>query len=132
MAQEFIVTLIILGVLGLFDSGYLIKSRATKQPAICPIGGGCQVVLESKWGKMFGIKNDLIGFSYYTIILIFAFYVFFVSNNFLLTIQIISAVALFFSILLIFIQAKVIRQYCFYCLASALINLFIFVNVLIL
>src|SRR3989339_832528 len=110
---EFVVSLIVLAILGIFDSGYLIKKRVKKQPLSCPINGGCEKVVESRWNAIFFIKNDVLGLFYYILILFLALY-------------------LFFALVLVFIQAKIIREYCFYCLISALINLLIFVNVFVL
>ena len=74
MQLEFIVSLIVLAILGIFDSGYLVKKRVKKQPLSCPIDGGCEKVVESKWNKIFFIKNDFLGLFYYILILFLALY----------------------------------------------------------
>ena len=133
MAQlEFVVSLIVLAILGIFDSGYLIKKRVKKQPLSCPINGGCEKVVESRWNAIFFIKNDVLGLFYYIFILFLTLYLFFVSDKFLFLTQIFSGISLLFSLILVFIQVKIINEYCFYCLISALINLLIFVNVFVL
>lgn len=133
MAQiEFIVSLIVLAILGIFDASYLIKKRIKKQPLTCPINGGCEKVTESKWNHILLIKNDVGGLLYYLLVLFLAIYLFFISNNLLVFTKIIAGASLLLSIFLTFIQIKIIREYCFYCLLSALINLLIFVNVLFL
>ena len=132
MQLKFTVSLIVLAILGIFNSGYLIKKRVKKQPLICPINGGCKKVVESKWNAIFFIKNDVLGLFYYILILFLALYLFFISEKMLFLTQIISGLSLLFSLVLVFIQAKIIREYCFYCLISALINLLIFLNVAIL
>ena len=133
MAQlEFVVSLIVLAILGIFDSGYLIKKRVKKQPLTCPINGGCEKVVESKWNAIFFIKNDFLGLFYYILILFLVLYLFFISEKLLFITKIVSGASLLFSLFLVFIQAKIIKEYCFYCLISALINLLIFVNVLFL
>lgn len=129
MQLEFTASLIVLAILGIFDSGYLIKKRVKKQPLSCPINGGCKKVVESKWNAIFLIKNDLLGLFYYILILFLALYLFFISEKMLFLTQIISGASLLFSLVLVFIQAKIIKEYCFYCLISAFINLLIFVNV---
>ena len=132
MQIPFVVSLIVLAILGIFDSGYLIKKRVKKQPLICPINGGCKKVVESKWNAIFLIKNDVLGLFYYILILFLALYLFFISEKMLFLTQIISGASLLFSLVLVFIQVKIIKEYCFYCLISAFINLLIFVNVAIL
>ncbi len=129
MQTEFVVSLIVLAILGIFDSGYLIKKRVKKQPLTCPINGGCEKVVESKWNSIFLIKNDLLGLFYYILILFLVLYLFFISEKLLFLTKIISGASLLLSLVLVFIQAKIIKEYCFYCLISALINLLIFVNV---
>ncbi|MBS3086216.1 hypothetical protein J4422_00770 [Candidatus Pacearchaeota archaeon] len=44
----------------------------------------------------------------------------------------ISGLSFVFSVFLVYIQIKKIKNFCIYCLASALITIFIFVNVLLL
>lgn len=128
----FVVSLIVLATLGIFDSGYLIKKRVKKQPLICPINGGCEKVVESKWNAIFFVKNDILGFIYYILIFFLALYFFFISEKLLFLTKIISGASLLLSLVLVFVQAKIIKKYCFYCLISALINLLIFVNVFVL
>ncbi len=128
----FVVSLIVLAILGIFDSGYLIKKRVKKQPLTCPINGGCEKVVESKWNSIFLIKNDILGLFYYILILFLVLYLFFISEKLLFLTKIISGASLLLSLVLVFIQAKIIKEYCFYCLISALINLLIFINVLFL
>ena len=133
MAQlEFVVSLIVLAILGIFDSGYLIKKRVKKQHLSCPINGGCEKVVESRWNAIFFIKNDVLGLFYYILILFLALYLFFTSEKLLFLTKLISGASLLFSLFLVFIQVKIIKEYCFYCLISALINLLIFVNVFVL
>lgn len=129
---EFTASLIVLSILGIFISGHLIKKRVKKQPLVCPINGNCEKVVSSKWNNIFFIKNDLLGLIYYIIILMLAIYLFFISINLLFITKIISGLALLFSLFLLIIQAKVIKKFCFYCLISAIITLFIFINLLIL
>ena len=128
----FVASLIVLAILGIFDSGYLIKKRVKKQPLSCPIDGSCEKVVESEWNAIFFIKNDFLGLFYYALILFLVLYLFFISEKLLFITKIVSGASLLFSLFLVFIQAKIIKEYCFYCLISALINLLIFVNVLFL
>lgn len=129
---EIVILLIIFEILGIFDSGYLILKRISKKPLTCLINNNCEKVLTSKWNKLFFIRNDLLGLIYYTLMIIFGLYFIFVSDSFLVLAKIISGLALLTSIFLIFIQFKILKQYCFYCLISSLINLFIFLIILIL
>ncbi len=99
MQLGFIVSLIVLAILGIFDSGYLIKKRVKKQPLSCPINGKCEKVVESKWNKIFFIKNDILGLFYYVLILFLSLYLFFVSEKLLFLTKLISGASLLFSLL---------------------------------
>ena len=131
MADGLAITLIILAILGFFNAGYLIIKRNRKKPLVCPIGGHCEAVTESKYSKTLGIKNDLVGAAYYLIILALAIYTLLISTNLFYYMAIISGVALLFSIYLVYVQARVLKMFCFYCLISAGINILIFINTLI-
>lgn len=132
MVNIFVFSLGLLAILGIINSGHLILERIKRKPLVCPIGGDCNDVLTSKYSKIFFVKNDVLGFLYYVFILVLAFIISSLSTNLIKYELIISGIALLFSAYLVFVQAKVLRKYCFYCLISALINLLIFLNLLIL
>jgi len=129
---EFIVSLIVLAIFGIYIAGYLIYKRTTKKPLVCPVGGDCEAVVSSKYGKTFGVKNDLTGILYYIFILVLALHLGFFQGFYPLWAKIITFLAFLFSVYLVYIQARVLKQYCFYCLTSAVINLLILLNVLVL
>lgn len=129
--EIYIKVLIVLSILGIIDSGYLIWKRVRNEKLACPINEhSCNVVTESKWSSTFGVKNDISGFFYYIFILTASFliiyYNFIYAKNILL---LISGISLLFSGFLVYVQARILRQYCFYCLVSALINLLIFLDI---
>lgn len=133
---EFITSLIVLALLGIIDSSYLAWTHFKKKPLVCPIGG-CEAVVESKWNKIFFVRNEILGLIFYIIILIGA--ILFTSQdsikiifNIKTWLLILSAIGLLFSAFLVYVQARIIKSYCFYCLISAFINLLIFLNSLLL
>ena len=133
MEVQFIVTLIVLGLLGIIDASYLIWKTRKKQPLVCPIGQDCNAVIESKWNKIFFIRNDILGVLFYIAVIIGAFLLFFEMDGIVKTLLIFgSGIGVLFSIFLIFVQAKIIKNYCFYCLISAFLNVLIFLNVVLL
>jgi len=127
-----IISLIILAILGIINTLYLIISRLNKRKLICPINQDCNKVVESKWGKIFYINNDYLGLLYYLFILIGLLYLNFVSENILFIMKIVSIVSLSFSIFLFYIQVKIIKSYCFYCILSLLLNFLIFISIIVL
>lgn len=123
---ELISVLIVLSFLGLFDSAYLVWKHYSKEPLLCPINSsGCSKVTESKWSNIFGVRNDALGFIYYMIVLIGAISIY-AGYELKVYLLAISIIAFLFSLFLIYVQKYVIKEYCFYCLISSLINLLIF------
>jgi len=127
---QLVVSIIVLALVGIINASYLVWSHYKEKPLVCPIEG-CNKVVDSKWSNFLGIRNDVLGILFYILVLIGAFLIFFDYD--VKTYLIIgTGLGLFFSIFLVFIQAKIIKSYCFYCLVSAFINLLVFLNVLFL
>ena len=123
-------TIIVLGILGLAIALYLYVHHAQKKKLVCPIGNHeCSAVTESKWGKTLGIKNELLGIGYFIIIIVNALLVWQDITKFTYYVRIASVISILFSGYLVFIQNKVLKKYCFYCLLSAIVNLLIFINI---
>jgi len=124
---QLIASFVILSFLGIINSLYLVLRHYKKKPLICPMNHDCSVVTESKWSRIFIIRNDALGAIFYFSMLIgivlFASY-----PTIKIYLSLLSGLALLFSVFLIFIQIYKIRDYCFYCIISAVINLFIFIN----
>lgn len=127
-----IASLIALSVIGLIDSIYLSWHSLRKQPLICPINKqDCNAVVQSPYGKMFGIKNEIIGVFYYVFVIALSFIIFFNSINWIkYALFILSFIALSASAYLFYVQKYILKNYCFYCIISAIVNLLIFLNVL--
>ena len=136
MAIQFIASLIVLALLGIIDSAYLAWTHFKTKPLVCPIDG-CEAVVESKWSRIFFVRNEILGLVFYLIIFIGAVsLVQEVQIEFIFNIKvwlvIISAIGLLFSAFLVYVQARIIKSYCLYCLISALLTLLIFLNTLLL
>ena len=111
-----------LSAIGISETMYLIRKRVALEKPLCPIGEDCAVVLSSKYSKIFLIPNDLLGlFSYILLSIISAFLVIKIGPlafwKILLIIMIIamSLVSVFFT----YLQWRIIRAWCFWCLMSA-------------
>ena len=145
VASPFIATFIVLCFLGILDSGYLVwKHRKNSHtPLVCPLDHDCSKVTESKWSRILGIRNELLGMIFYfTVGMLLLFRVFEVSSvtpflygviDFLLyqfapLLILLTAGGTLFSLFLLYIQVRIIKDYCFYCLISALINVLLFLN----
>lgn len=119
--------IIILAILGIFDTSYLTAKHYLDQAVYCPVGKSCETVLNSAYSTFYGIPIALFGALFYFAILIFAL-IFFQTNKkfFLKIIFTISAPALLFSIWLVYLQLFIIKAICFYCVLSAINVLIIF------
>src|SRR3989344_658136 len=114
-----------LSCLGISETVYLIKKRLLLQKPICPIGDNCLAVLESKYNKIFNIPNDLLGLVFYITCSIIASFLVIEVAPIYLWINIIKVMVIFASLMscyLTYIQFKVIKAWCFWCLMSAFTN----------
>ena len=126
------ILLVILICLGIANALYLVISRYKKKPIACPITHQCNEVIRSKWSRIFYINNDATGLLFYVFLLFGIIFTKIIENNILsLLINLSVTLALLFSIFLTAIQLFVLRKRCFYCLASALINLLIFLIIIL-
>lgn len=112
-----------LAAIGMSETAYLVRKRITKEHPVCVSGESCLVVLHSKYGKMFGfIHNDLLGFFFYVVVTI-------VNGLLVIGVQpvdlwinalrVLMVLGSLMSIVLTFIQWKIIKAWCFWCLLSA-------------
>ena len=111
-----------LSALGISETVYLIKKRLLFQKPVCIVGEDCLKVLESKYNKIFIIPNDVLGLLFYIICsVITAFLVIgvapllFWNNMFKILIAFGSLISVYF----VYLQFKVIKAWCFWCLMSA-------------
>lgn len=100
---------------------YTTKKNNTKA-LVCPIGGQCDAVVNSKYSKFLGIPVEVMGMFYYGLVIIFyglRFFSFPLSTEVLFFATAFSVVAFLFSVYLVLIQAFSIKHWCTWCLFSA-------------
>ena len=120
---------IVLVVLGILDSIYLIYKNRPNKTLTCPLHSDCHAVLQSKWNKFLGVKNEIWGLLYYLGVLGLVGLVIYNFVDIKVLISVISF-GFLYSGFLTYVQIFKIKEYCFYCLLSALINLLLFLTVL--
>lgn len=111
-----------LSAIGISETVYLIKKRIIHEKPVCPIGGDCAIVLTSKYNKIFLIPNDVLGLLAYIAISFITGLLVIGSGSmiFLTTIlKILIALASLASMFFTYLQWKVIKAWCFWCLMSA-------------
>ncbi len=112
-----------LSSIGISETVYLIRKRIAAEAPVCPIGEGCETVLTSKYSKIFIIPNDVLGFLTYLIIsTCSAFLVINVAPLYLWNLVIVTLVSIasLMSLIFTYIQWKIIKAWCFWCIMSAI------------
>lgn len=121
----------LLSLLGLADALYLTIEHVTGQSVRCTILAGCSAVLSSPYAVVAGIPLAAVGAAAYFTVFSLAILTLFgypQAGRFLFVV----VIAMFLvSLWLIYLQAFVIREFCQYCLLSALITTTLLVVVFI-
>jgi uncharacterized membrane protein len=119
-----VVALILISFLGLVDTLYLGMKRG--KPVACSLTSGCEEVLNSRFSAIGGIPISWFGFAFYLTVFSAAMYAAFGEDRPLRLVFWPALAAFLLSIVLVGIQAFVLRAYCQYCLASAILMTLIF------
>jgi len=121
----------LLALVGLADALYLTIEHVTGQSVRCTILSGCSAVLSSPYAVVAGIPLAAVGAAAYFSVFSLAVLTLFgypkVSGLLLALVIAMFAVSLW----LVYLQAFVIREFCQYCLLSALITTTILVVVFV-
>jgi len=125
MNQKIIWLIVILSILGIFDTAYLTAERYLNSPVYCLVGGNCDKVLSSPYAVIYGIPLALFGLLFYFSVLIFAMIFQFSETasrrRFILRLLFaLTCLALIFSGWLVYLQLFVIKAICVYCVLSAI------------
>lgn len=128
MLQFFdILVLPILGLIGFCISAYLFERHVRNQPVICPMKAHCNNVISSRYGKLLGVSNTIYGMAYFALIAFtystIAVFPHLQTPAILFTLFLCSFGAALFSVYLIAVQAFILRNWCSWCLAIALISI---------
>lgn len=126
---------IVLAAAGVLDAGYLVwKHYFSKKPLVCPIGEDshkCSTVTESRWSKIFFVRNDDLGLLYYLVLLVLGILMITMpdlNSTLYLFVFVMTLGGFLFSIFLVFVMQYLIKEFCFFCLISAIISTLLFVN----
>ncbi|MEK6849738.1 MAG: vitamin K epoxide reductase family protein [Nanoarchaeota archaeon] len=119
------VWLALLALAGFLISFYIYYTKKNNQQLVCIIGKGCNAVVESKYNTLVGVPNEVIGMLYYALILWSALFA--LSPTFITIRLFVSGAAALAGLGLLSIQAFVLKKWCEYCIASAIISVSIFV-----
>lgn len=121
----------LLSILGNLNSYYLLwqltQNKKTGRKIFCLVGENCSLVVTSKYGTIFGIKNEILGIIYYStlIILLIINQLGLITRFSALIALILVILAATYSLYLLYVQALKIKTFCSWCLISLVINLLI-------
>lgn len=111
-----------LSAIGISETVYLIKKRMLLEKPVCIIGENCFTVLNSRYSKIFIFSNDTLGVLFYIICsIITALIVVGVEPLYVwhFSIKILVILGSLVSAYFIYLQYKVIKAWCFWCIMSA-------------
>ncbi len=121
------VFLILAGIafLGVLLTAYLVANDCRHQKVACVAGASCQVVLRSKYSKIMGVPNVVLGLVFYLAVFALSLSIWqLLGPVYVLTwlLQAIIALGALASLILVYIQWRVLKAWCSWCLLSALLN----------
>ena len=124
--------ILILAAAGFFLSLYIHHRKRTQQKMVCIMGHDCEAVVNSEWGKVFGVPNEILGMLYYVFIAGGTTLIFLgVESSIFFSLPVLllfaSGAVMLVSIFLVGVQAFVLKDWCDLCLTSTGINIAIFV-----
>lgn len=118
------IVLLILSLVGFFDSAYLTILHYRQIIPPCTIVKGCETVLTSQFSTILGIPIALIGSLFFLTLIIL---ILLNQKKFFRYFKILILLGVLVSVNLFFIQAFVLRAFCQYCLLVEAIILSIFI-----
>jgi len=133
MANYIIV--LVLAFLGFCISWYIYYKKNKQEKMVCYLGEDCDKVISSKYNKLFGFSNEILGMLYYIFVAVLVVLLIYGVESILISLYLVLVLAgigaVLFSIYLTYIQIYVIREWCEYCVASAAVSVLILVFELI-
>lgn len=116
--------ILILSLAGIGVAAYLVSKRIAGKAPVCPIGGNCDLITSSQYSKMFLIPLDVWGIIFYGTVLFMAIFLIFGIEPKMfwgefLKILVVAGVAM--SFYFTYLQWRVIKAWCFWCLMSAFV-----------
>lgn len=130
MKRMGVILILLLAFAGLADSIYLTQHKLSGTPLLCNIQNlsGCNIVASSQYSQIFGIPLAEFGVFFYGILFILAALELVLFDQFLRRVlQGVALIGVISSLYFTSMQVFVIGAFCIYCLASALITLFVLI-----
>lgn len=120
-------------LVGFAISGYILWKKQKHEKLVCFMHDDCNKVVESRYSSLFfGVPNEVMGLGYYATALVGTILLFLGVQHigfipFLPVFLIGTGVSALFALYLIYVQYAVLKEWCEYCVASALASIAVFV-----
>ncbi len=121
-------------LIGFGIAAYIYRKQVAKKPLMCPRKSPCETVITSPQATTYGISNTVLGMAYYAFMAFLLLCIAAGGESAIVEVLLIAlgAAGFVFSLYLVRIQHVVIKQWCVWCLGSALMATILFAAVLIL
>ncbi len=124
----FLFGITLIGFTGFLDSVYLTAKRFVGGPIPCFVFTGCDTVAQSPYALLFGVPLSALGIFYYLSVLLLAIFYFETKQQGAMKLfSVFSVVGFLASVYFVYLQAFVIKAFCFYCLLSAVTSTTLFI-----
>ena len=123
--------IILLSLAGAYISWYVLQHKLDKKPLVCSINHQCDDVVNSKYGKTFGIENSVLGLIYFLgmatgtgVSMKYTLTLFGISFTTLLLLASIGSAI--FSLYLLGVMVFKLKERCDWCIGSTAISVAVF------
>ena len=115
---------------GFLIAFYIRHKKRHDEVLVCPLESNCEAVIHSRYSRFLGIPLELLGLLYYAVVAVshalFLIFPAFNRGEPVIAVMVITVMAALFSLYLTFIQASKLKEWCTWCLVSALLCTIIF------
>ncbi len=129
--EGFYVFIALVAAGGFGASFYIFYAKKYHGGLVCPVGSNCNAVVTSRYAVFFGVRLEYWGMLYYLFILISYIFLIFFSHPLLeffsFGVAMLSAGAFLFSLYLLGVQGFILREWCIWCILSAVFSTLIFI-----
>jgi uncharacterized membrane protein len=132
MRVGYMVTYVVLALIGIADAAYLSAIHYYQTDPGCSLITGCDAVLSSEFAVILGVPLAYGGLFYYLLLLsgMLTYYQYELKKALQVTL-VVNLMGFLFSLWLIYVQAFILVAFCQYCLFSALITTLALVTITI-
>ncbi|MAG12000.1 MAG: hypothetical protein CMI52_04320 [Parcubacteria group bacterium] len=132
--MTYFVIIAFLSLIGFAVTYYMYETTRVHKKMSCPLGHDCMKVVESKYGRLFFVRNEVWGIAVYLTVFFGSILAEVTTGDPSYFFQLIVILAIIpaavMSLMLTFIQFAVLKKYCFWCMVANIINFVIFILVM--